>query len=276
MYYLHLNFIQHYIEYLQSLNFEYINKDTSRKRYSEIDATIYFARYQSISNENSAIERLHVKWVCGSVFTFTRRYFFLASTIHHPNVVAFFFRHVATAGSSISVSQRYSPRCRSSELFIEPRTNANRSKPDGIISISRISREFIMCRNRYEIISMGKKCDTQYRTYGARIVICQENTSIFALSFRAFARARVSPYLTLIAIEFWPAKFGKFAKYRISAKFPLMADEHTAELENEFARTVSVALVILLFSCFSIFIFAQVSRKQLHANDNPPHESKEY
>lgn len=271
MYYLHLNFIQHYIEYLQSLNFEYINKDTSRKRYSEIDATIYFARYQSISNENSAIERLHVKWVCGSVFTFTRRYFFLASTIHHPNVVAFFFRHVATAGSSISVSQRYSPRCRSSELFIEPRTNANRSKLDGIISISRISRGFIMCRNRYEIISMRKKCDTQYRTYGLSSV-----KRIRRYLRSLFVRVRVSPYLTLIAIEFRPAKFGKFAKYRIFAKFPLMADEYTAELENEFARTVSVALVILLFSCFSIFIFAQVSRKQLHANDNPPHESKEY
>lgn len=102
-----------------------------------------------------------------------------------------FFRHVATTGSSISVSQRYSLRGRSSELFIGPRTNANRSKPDGITSISRITEDSSHVGTDTEIISMGKKIryTIQCRMCDAPSVICQVNTSIFVLSFRAFARA---------------------------------------------------------------------------------------
>lgn len=61
------------------------------------------------------------------------------------------------------------------------------------------------------------------------------------------------------------------SKYRISAKFSLMAAMY-ASSKREFRqkqRTFFVVLVIFFSSRFFFFFFATVSRKQ-HANDNPP------
>lgn len=188
---------------------------------------------------------LHIKRVCGSVFTFTFNIF--------PNwsdTVLSHFLQIRCKHHPINAPRRYSLVPVVHGIIYELRAKrGSYRKPNGIIDTAG-NRRFITHWNGYEMMSIGKS-DT---IWIIQSVICQEYLDI--RSFSARARVWIFRYLTLITIGFQQAEFGKFSSEISNFREVFISGSYVCELEGEFhkkERTFFVVLVIFSFLFFFWF-----------------------
>lgn len=160
---------------------------------------------------------MHIEKVCGIYVYFYLQYF--SKLARYPCCCRTFLQARCKHVLPISASRCYSvvPVVRGIIYELRAKRGWYR-EPNGIIDTAD-NRRFITRRNGYEMTSTLKKKVIRYEWFGVRGVICQECLDIRPLSARA--RAWISLYLTLIAIEFRRALnlINFLTKYRISAKF---------------------------------------------------------
>lgn len=221
---------------------------------------IYFARYQSVSGENGEIETCISKefadlyLLLSSIFSKLVRYIAVC-------VVTLFCKHAAkTLQISCQLALRnvvLSYRLSIHRIIYELRANMDHIENLMALSILRATEDSSCVKIDMKWWASEKSNIVQCE-YPVRSVICQECLDIRSLSLRT--RAWMFPYLTLIAIEFRQAEFGKFSGEISNFHEIFVNSSYIGELENELCQKErTVALVIFFF--FILFFILQEFRK---------------